>query len=198
MEDHICQVFDWYMNPPVPSQFVDIVASLLVNEPTHHTSLNDDDDVQGSVSIRDFVRRQDLLRHSHYLCELSVMDSFFSDKESSSVACASIMIAMDVLRFPPGAAKWFASLPLRRDHDETEECAWRLGQIWFRSEEGGREGACGVEHTPSCEKQEAASSSSSSSPQPRAVTPTKSDAPPDLKRMRRDATVEALNVEDSL
>ncbi len=195
MEDHICQVFDWYMNPPVPSQFVDIVASLLVTEPMHQTSLEDDDDIQGIVSIHDLVMRQDLLRHSHYLCELSVMDSFFSDKESSSVACASVMIAMDVLRFPPGAAKWFASLPLRRDPDETEECALRLGQIWFGIGEGGGGGAYGNVRTPSCEKQEA---SSSSSPEPRAVTPTKCDAPPDLKRMRRGATVEALNVEDSL
>lgn len=187
MEYHICQVFDWFMNPPVPSQFVDIITPLLMSEPMLTSLDDDDDDVQGLVSIHDPIR-QNLLRHSHYLCELSVMDSFFSDKESSSVACASVMVAMDTLRFPSGAAKWFASLSLSRDQDETEECAWQLRRVWFGCGGGGEEFG-GV--IPSCEKKEATSSSS----QPRAVTPTKGETPPDLKRMRRDATVEALAVD---
>lgn len=182
MEYHICQVFDWFMNPPVPSQFVDIITPLLMSEPML-TSL-DDDDVQGLVSTHDPIRRN-LLRHSHYLCELSVMDSFFSDKEPSSVACASVMVTMDAMHFPPGAVKWFASLTLSRDQDETEVCAWRLRRYWF----GGGGGGGGV--IPSCEKNEATPSSS----QPRAVTPTKGETPPDLKRMRRDAIMEALAVD---
>ena len=192
MEDHICQVFDWYMNPPVPSQFVDIIAPLLMAEPMLDTSL--EDGVQGIVPIH-VSTREDLLRHAHYLCELSVMSSFFADREPSSVARASVMIAMEVMCFPPGAMKWFASLPLSCDEEETEECAWRFHRIWFGG--GGRGGDEYVEETPSDKQPEQTSTPSSASSQPRAVTPTKSEAPPDLKRMRRDATVETLDV-DSL
>ncbi|KAL7438584.1 hypothetical protein ACHAXH_009275 [Discostella pseudostelligera] len=198
MEDHICQVFDWYMNPPVPSQFVDIIAPLLLSETMTTTAANanaasmeDDDVIQGIISIQDPIR-QDVLRHSHYLCELSVMDSYFSDKEPSSVACASVLTAMDCLRFPSGAKKWWAFLPLSRDMNETEECARRLRQLYYGSCIGGEYGA----REEVCSDQPGGTTSSSSQPssQPRAVTPTKGETPPDLKRMRRDATVETLDM----
>lgn len=85
MEYHICHVFDWYLNPPVASNFIDIITPLLLMH---------------AVSEYDYQVGGEVVEQSRYLCERSVLDIFFSGMNPSSVAYAAVLVALDIMRFP--------------------------------------------------------------------------------------------------
>ena len=47
--------------------------------------------------------RRELVRQSRYLCELTVVDPFFSSAPLLTVAHAAVLVSMDLLRFPAAA-----------------------------------------------------------------------------------------------
>ena len=121
MEYHICHVFDWYLNPPVASNFIDIITPLLLMH---------------AVSEYDYQVGGEVVEQSRYLCERSVLDIFFSGMSPSSVAYAAVLVALDIMRFPVETIKWFEFLALDHDPEETHLCMQRLHLIC--SEEGHR------------------------------------------------------------
>lgn len=178
MEHHICQVFDWHLNPPVPVSFIDTVSPLLESEPMCEHDFSE----FGNINMRDEMRCQ-LVSQSKFLCERTVMDTFFSDKSPSSIACASVLVAMDLLQFPVGSIKWFVSLPIEHDTEETELCAQRLHQICSDDE-----------YQPSMTFDDCIDHQTSqideSNKSGRTVTPTKEHIPSSIKRIREEVIVE--------
>ena len=58
------------------------------------------------------------------------MDAFFSDKKPSSIACAAMLVVMDLLHFLAAAFWWFIeSLNLNHDAREVNFCVGCLHQI---------------------------------------------------------------------
>ena len=119
MERRICEDFNWYLNPPVPDSFVDIISSLLLSE-----QVNQYIDTEMYIPL---IMREELLQQSKYLCEISVMDRNFVIIKPSSIACAAVLVAMDFLmHVPAGASHWFSSLPLEYDPREVNVYIHRL------------------------------------------------------------------------
>jgi len=76
MEALILNTLNFHMHPPTPQT---IVSQLLHMFPNHIDPL----------SLRDLVE------HSNFLIEVSVTDSFFMTRKSSSIAVASLLVAMN-------------------------------------------------------------------------------------------------------
>ena len=99
----------WYLNPAT------IFMYLAVARPLIQDLAGDNN---GSTNIQAL---------STYLLELSVYDTFFSDKKGSSVAYAAIMVAMDALHVPE---KRLAQYQLEHSYHMTTLCAQRLRQVY--------------------------------------------------------------------
>ena len=129
MEMCIMKSLNWYLNPPTPSTFVDILYSLMVEL------------TQDEVTVTEI---KDL---SKYLLELSVCDGFFINKDPSLIAHASIIAAMSVLATPIKIQRQLQPLPNSASHFAIDECAGRLHNIYsvsmtehqLSSSESGRE-----------------------------------------------------------
>ena len=184
---------DWMVNPPIPQNFLDVISEQLLR---NHPMGEYDFDGEGYADIDGKVRHT-LCTTAYFLCELSSTETFFSTKMPSSIAVGSVLVAMDVMRFPGDAVKWFLSLPLDHDPDEANLCAQRFHQIY--SEEGHQpemywspptfgntaSGGDAYENTRDDEKEKT----------PRTITPSKDDElPSDLKRVRQ--TIDARSIEE--
>lgn len=78
MEVFIIKTLRWRLNPPTPTILLNIASPII------HALVKDDDSYEIGVLAK-------------YLLELSVCDAFFIDKRPSSIAYASILVAMDYL-----------------------------------------------------------------------------------------------------
>lgn len=178
MEDHICSVFDWHVNPPVPNAYVDILAPLLAYAPLG----KHDFDVQGDAAFDGMVRHK-LTEEARFLCERSVIDSFLASRAPSSTAYASIVVAMELMRFPTDAIQHIAFLTLDHSTEETELCIARLRELCEKED-----------HAPTIDfwvGRETVSEESLRA-SPRTVTPTKGDAPSVTKRIRQESIVDSI------
>lgn len=115
MEMCIMKSLNWYLNPPTPSTFVDILYPLM-------DELTDDD--ASVAEIKDLAK---------YLLELSVCDGYFINKNPSLIAHAAIATAMNVLATPVKIQRRLQSLPNAASPSSIEECAGRLYNIYSAS-----------------------------------------------------------------
>ncbi|KAL3781683.1 hypothetical protein ACHAW5_010964 [Stephanodiscus triporus] len=129
MEHHICHVFDWFVNPPVPGMFVDVVTPTIMSDAVwgNDNDFDSPSSLEGDgVFVIDHGTRHCIVQQSKYLCELSVLYSYFVDKAPSSIAYASIVVAIRLGYFPRFAMERFECLDLDHDPDETALCVIRL------------------------------------------------------------------------
>lgn len=121
MEHHIVQVFDWKLNPPIPSNFVDLMTPVLLSDMLWS---------DGITFHIDHATRQQVCQKAKYLCELSTRYTFYVDKFPSSIAYASIWIAISMGNFFHNALQRFESLRLVHDIDEMELCVDHMNWIF--------------------------------------------------------------------
>jgi hypothetical protein len=121
MEHHIFQVFDWKLNPPIPSNFVDLMTPVLLSDMLWS---------DGNTFHVDHATRQRVCQQAKYLCELSTMYKFYVDKFPSSIAYASIWVAISMGNFYHNALQRFKSLRLVHDIDEMALCVDHMNWIF--------------------------------------------------------------------
>jgi len=137
MEVSIIQTLRWRLNPPTPYIYLDVANPIIDASAI---------DAQDSYEIAELSR---------YLVELSVCDGYFNDKKPSSIAYASILIAMENLSM---SAKIeiemrLGSYQLDKSPHLTELCVQRLRQVYRLAlspqseEEEGEFGRAGVSPT---------------------------------------------------
>jgi hypothetical protein len=117
--------------------FIDVLASHLTevrvaesDDGGYCPSLPTADDGEEDYTVQILAEmRRELVRQSELLCGMSVLDWSFVIGRPSLIAHAAVAVAMDVMNFPFGASRWFASLPLERDPDETRSYIARLHRL---------------------------------------------------------------------
>jgi hypothetical protein len=192
MEHHICHVFDWYLNPPGPGMFVDVITPTIMTEAIWEYDDFDAPVLRNKVVV-DHAMRHSVIQQAKYLSELSVIYSFFVDKAPSSIAYASILVAMRLgnpHRFAE-MERWYESLDLDHDHDETALCVDRLLRLI----------GCD-DHLPDIVVDpsppvvvEGAGGGAAKKSRARAVTPTKDDllpSGPDASNMRTESLFDEI------
>jgi len=112
MEVCIIQTLRWHLNPPTPSIYLDVVNPLLEASVAH---------VQDSYEVAELSR---------YLLELGVCDSYFIEMNPSSIAYASILVAMEILSTSKEIRTKFDSYQLGKSSKVTELCALRLRHVY--------------------------------------------------------------------
>ena len=112
MEMCIMKSLNWYLNPPTPSTFVDILHPMMLE-------LTEDED--SMAEIKDLAK---------YLLELSVCDGYFINKNPSLIAHAAITAAMNVLATPIKIQRKLQALPTSASPPSIDECAGRLYNIY--------------------------------------------------------------------
>ena len=175
MEHHICHVLDWHLNPPGPCAFVDVVTDAIMTEDVWECYPDDEPLLAGHVVV-DYGTRHLVVQQSKYLCELSVLHSYFVGKSPSSIACASIVAAVRLGGDAPPFAvmgRWFESLGLDRDPDETSACVGHLLRLIGCDDDPSEEVAAAASTVEEGSGKDAPKSRAA-----RAVTPTKDDLPP--------------------
>jgi hypothetical protein len=196
MEHHICHVFDWYMNPPGSGMFVDVITPAIMTEVIWEFD-ELDAPMLGNVVVIDYAMRHCVVQQAKYLCELSVLYSYFVNKAPSSIAYASILVAMRLGNSHPFAAmeRWFESLNLDHDYDETALCVGHLLRLIGCDEHlpdvvvDPSPPVSGASSSPLAVVGEGAGGDTKKS-RARAVTPTKDDllpSGPDAKYMRAES-----------
>jgi len=108
MEMCIFNSFDWYMNPPIPVDFLTVVRPL-INE-----------------SLIDLTIKTEFKHLVQYLIELGL---YFPFESPSSVAYAAMLVAMKHLSIP---AEWFDALHLEHTPHMTDLWVDRLHQVYSR------------------------------------------------------------------
>lgn len=112
MEICIIKTLHWHVNPPTPSVYLNVVNPLI------------------DVSAIDTQASYEITEFSRYLLELSVCDGFFTNKKPSSIAYASILVAMEYLSSSTKIKTQFGSYQLDKLPHVTELCAQRLRRIY--------------------------------------------------------------------
>lgn len=116
MELCVMKSLNWYLNPPTPSTFVDVLSPIM-------GEITNDEDI--TAEIKD---------NAKYLLELSVCDGYFVSKHPSLIGHAAIIVAMKILGTPRNIqARFHQSLPTTASSTSIEECALRLHQIYNAS-----------------------------------------------------------------
>jgi len=115
MEMCIMKSLNWYLNPPTPSTFVEILNPLMVE-------LTEDE--VAVTEIKDLAK---------YLLELSVCDGYFINKNPSLIAQAALTAAMNVVATPIKIQRKLEALPNVSSPTAIEECAGRLVNIYSAS-----------------------------------------------------------------
>ena len=137
MEICIIKTLHWHVNPPTPSVYLNVVNSLI------------------DVSAIDTQASYEITEFSRYLLELSVCDGYFNDMKPSSIAYASILIAMENLSMTVkiGIEMRLGSYQLDKSPHLTELCVQRLRQVYRLAmspqseEEEGESGRAGMSPT---------------------------------------------------
>jgi hypothetical protein len=109
MEEYMMEALGFHLNPPVSQQFVDILVPIIEN---------------CDESVLDPSMKHHLHYLSYWMCEISVLDSFFTGVRPSSVAYAAILVAMTIASSDGSsiakAKRWLDSLGLK-DHDDDDD-----------------------------------------------------------------------------
>lgn len=108
MEICIIIALRYHLNPPTPSVYLTVAIPLF------------ETDSVGALA-------NDAIELSRYLIELSVCDDYFLYMKPSCVACAAILVALDLLDIPRTR---FLRYGLNYSPDATELCIDRLHQVY--------------------------------------------------------------------
>jgi len=123
MESCMLNTLDYYMNPPVGQHFLDIITPLI------------DDHLINPLD------KQHIITISNWLCEISVMESYFTSIHPSSVAYAALLVAMDTSSAAAAGMKcWLGSLCLKNDELITSQCYERMVELYYRLDESPYDG----------------------------------------------------------
>lgn len=117
METRMLSTLNYKMNPPVPLNFLDILKPVL------------DADLLLIPQVK-----QHIITISNWLCDVSVVDSYFSGVNPSSVAYAAILVAVDTSSI--GTLKCVESQCLQHDESITLECYERMVEMYYEMDEG--------------------------------------------------------------
>ena len=112
METRMLSTLNYKMNPPVPLNFLDILKPII------------DADLILIPQVK-----QHIITISNWLCDVSVVDSYFSGVNPSSVAYAAILVAVDTSSI--GTLKCVESLCLKHDESITLECYERMVEMYY-------------------------------------------------------------------
>ena len=118
MEICLIKTLRWRLNPPTPSILLNIANPII------------DASVMASHHYNPTQTSYEIAELSRYLLELSVCDSYFSDKKPSSITYASVLVAMDTLATPMKIRTNFASYGLDKAPGVTDLCVQRLRHIY--------------------------------------------------------------------
>lgn len=138
-----CRALDWYISPPT--------AFCIGRHFLHMIPVS---------SEFPLTVRHDVLEHTRFLCELSVIDYFFVTKRASSVGLAALLNAIDCnLNFPSDhRVEFLKQLERLDDFDpndaEIGECRDRLRELYIQ---GGYGPPSTVDYTEMAQRQEAVS-----------------------------------------
>jgi hypothetical protein len=135
-------LLDWCLNPLIPEMFIDVLASYLTevwvaesNDGGYCLSLPTADDGKENYTVQILAEmRHELVRQSKLLCRISVLVRSFIVGRPLLIAHPTVAVAMDIMNFPVGTSRWFASLPLERNPDETRSYIACLH--WLSSKRG--------------------------------------------------------------
>lgn len=108
MELVIFECLDWYLNPPTPAMFYEVIVPLI-----------DDSPVKPSMKDR-------LKNLAQYLIELG---AYFPFEKPSSIAYAAMLVAMEDMSI---STEWFESLQLGHTSHTTDLWSERLHQVYSR------------------------------------------------------------------
>lgn len=122
METCLIMALSWHLHPPTPSLFHAVAHPLVV--------------------ASGLKAPHGILELARYLAELSTCDSFFVDKKPSSVAWASLQVALEVTS-QSGDVESTLSCLLEVDRAEAELCAERLHRV-YRLSVGAQSGGDGA------------------------------------------------------
>lgn len=112
MELCIMKELHWHLNPPTPSTYSHVVNPIL------------------DACTKDAQASYEISELSRYLLELSVCDVYFADKQPSSIAYASILVATENLSSFNKIKQRFAKYKLDKSPQVTELCAMRLRHVY--------------------------------------------------------------------
>ena len=121
------EAMGFHLNPPVSQQFIDILVPLIEN---------------CDESVLDRRMKHQLHYLSYWMCEVSVLDSFFTGVNPSSVAYAAILVAMTIASSDGSsiarAKRWLDSLGLK-DHDDNviSQCHDQFLMLFSASDDEG-------------------------------------------------------------
>lgn len=108
-ELRVCDALGWYLNPPTPVMFLEIVSDVIVNE------------------LVPAKAGRDVIELSRFLLELSVYDLQLSAERASSVARAAITVAAEHLDVSRKIVNGWLSLgALDHSSDRTDRCIPKL------------------------------------------------------------------------
>lgn len=117
MEISLIKTLRWRLNPSTPSILLNIASPII-------------DASSGIHEHHDPQVPYEILELSRYLLELGVCDGFFTDKRPSSVAYASILVAMDRLSTSANIKAKLESYHLDKSPVVTNLCAQRLSHVY--------------------------------------------------------------------
>jgi hypothetical protein len=117
MEASMLRELDYMMNPPVAQHFLDIIAPLI------------------DANLFAPQLKQHIITISNWLCEASVTDSYLTGVKPSSVAYASILVAMETSSEGASVKCWFESFDLKHDAYITLECYERMFELYCLQDE---------------------------------------------------------------
>mmetsp|Transcript_18880 Transcript_18880/g.40475 ORF Transcript_18880/g.40475 Transcript_18880/m.40475 type:complete len:285 (+) Transcript_18880:175-1029(+) len=112
MEICVMKKLHWHLNPPTPSIYLNVINPLI------------------DVCAGDAQASYEISELSRYLLELSVCDGFFTDKNPSSIAYASILVATENLSSFAKIERRFREYQLDKSPHVTQLCAMRLRQVY--------------------------------------------------------------------
>jgi len=112
MEVLLIRTLQWRLNPPTPTILLNIASPII------------------HALVKDVYESYEIEELSRYLLELSVCDGFFIDKKQSSIAYASILVAMDYLSTCVNTKEKIASFVLDKSPVVTNLCAQRLSHVY--------------------------------------------------------------------
>ncbi len=120
MESCMLNTLDYYMNPPVGQQFLDIITPLI------------------DERLINPLDKQHIITISTWLCEISVTESSFTSIHPSTVVYAALLVAIDTSSAAASMKCWLEeTLCLKNKNDEliTSQCYDRMMELYYELEE---------------------------------------------------------------
>lgn len=120
-ELRVCEVLEWYLNPPVPVMYLEVVSPFI------------DEIASEKIPIK---AKHDITDLARFLMELCVYCPQMCGERQSSVAHAAILVSMNHLNIPTKTVKKWLSLTLNHSSHLTDGCVPKLQDILAANHHG--------------------------------------------------------------